>query len=75
MMAFDRHSKNYRAFTEGAGTRSFTSLTLHFFRAIVAHHAGSPQERCHGHVFDNNKHMHSHIKATIGRAGSVTNQQ
>jgi hypothetical protein len=25
-------------------------------------------------VFDN-KHMYSHIQATIGRAGSVTNQQ
>jgi len=40
-------------------------------RAIVAGDAG-PQEQCrHGHVFDN-KHMHSHIRATFGRAGSVT---
>ena len=61
-----------------------SSLTVRESRAIVAGDAGS-QEQCpahsraknarkwgprHGHVFDN-KHMHSHIQATIGRAGSV----
>jgi len=40
-------------------------------RAIVAGDAGSQEQPRHGHVLDNNKHMHSHIQATIGRAGSV----
>ena len=49
-----------------------SSLTGEQSRAIVAGNAG-PDEQCrHGHVLDNNKHTHSHIQATIGRAGSVT---
>jgi hypothetical protein len=48
-------------------------LTRPFFRAIVPIHEGSPAQHRDGHVFDNNKHMHNHIHATIGRAGSVTN--
>ena len=48
-----------------------SSLTGEQSRAIVAGNAG-PREQCrHGHVLDNNKHTHSHIQATIGRAGSV----
>ena len=48
-----------------------SSLTVKESRAIVAGDAGPQEQSRHGHVFDN-KHMHSHIRATIGRAGSVT---
>jgi hypothetical protein len=69
--------------------RLMSCLTGRQSRAIVAGNAGA-QEHCpvhsraknarkwkprHGHVFDNNKHRDSHIQATIGRAGSVTDQQ
>ena len=55
----------------GLGTNGRSSLTLNSTRAIVAGNAG-PQEQCrHDYVLHNNKHMHSHIQATIGRAGSV----
>ena len=62
-----------------------SSLTGEQSRAIVAGDAGPHEQRPahsraksarkwgrrHGHVLDNNKHTHSHIQATIGRAGSV----
>ena len=51
-------------------SRSF--LTPDASRAIVAGNAGLHEQRRHGYVFDNHKHMHSHMQATIGRAGSVT---
>jgi hypothetical protein len=47
-------------------------LTTNQSRAIVAGNAG-PQDQCrHGYVFDNYKHRHRYIQATIGRAGRVT---
>jgi hypothetical protein len=48
-------------------------LTLPINPGYIAIHAGSPEDLRHGHVFDNNKH--SHIRAKIRRAVSVTNQQ
>jgi hypothetical protein len=41
-------------------------------RAIVAGNAGEYPQIRHGHVLDNNKHRHSYIQATIGRAGRVS---
>ena len=47
-------------------------LTPEKSRAIVAGNAGFDPQGRHGHVLDNNKHRHSYIQATIGRAGSVS---
>jgi hypothetical protein len=46
-------------------------LTLPINPGYIAIHAGSPQHLRHGHVFDNNKHIHAKIR----RAVSITNQQ